>query len=77
MKTHLYFCLLPDELRSPPFILIRTPSLRSASHVLNFSLIAADTVMMTKSWILVVNAAMNGPYLGNAGKTIDLKRPYL
>ncbi|TRY79117.1 hypothetical protein TCAL_09904 [Tigriopus californicus] len=45
----------------------RNPSLQTPTNKLAISLILADFLMMTKTWLLVVNAFAGGPILGTTG----------
>ena len=49
------------------FVYIKDSSLRTPSNRLLISLTMADILMMSKSWVLVVNAWYNGPVLGMPG----------
>ena len=46
----------------------RRSSLRTPTNKLVLSLIVSDSIMMTKSWILVINAMAGGPIMGNTGE---------
>jgi hypothetical protein len=46
--------------------------MKTPSNRLLISLSLADLMMMTKSWVLVINMWHNGPFLGLPGKDIHL-----
>ncbi len=55
----------------------RYRSLRTPTNKLVLSLVAADCLMMTKSWILVINGFAGGPLLGTAGEIIETGSPVI
>ena len=50
------------------YVYLKTSSLRTPSNRLLLSLTLSDLLMMSKSWILIVNAWENGPVLGILGR---------
>ncbi len=55
----------------------RYRSLRTPTNKLVLSLVAADCLMMTKSWILVINGFAGGPLLGTAGEITETGSPVI
>jgi hypothetical protein len=49
------------------FVYSRTSSMKTPSNRLLISLSLADLLMMSKSWVLVINMWNNGPFLGLPG----------
>ncbi|XP_023340528.1 opsin, ultraviolet-sensitive [Eurytemora carolleeae] len=49
------------------YVYIQNSSLRTPSNRLLISLAMADLLMMFKSWVLIINAWENGPFLGMLG----------
>ena len=54
------------------FVYARTSTMKTPSNRLLVSLSLADLLMMSKSWVLVINMWNNGPVLGLPGKELIL-----